>query len=477
MRGNVSRLAGPIFILCLLASLCSVAATAAGRNADAARVLAIHMSPQGNATRFAMDLSGAVPFHVAVKANPDRVELDFPALAWGTDVPASGTGSGFVTVYRRATSPEGGTRVVLETTGPVRVATAGSGLAAPGQKTSFELQIVSEDGSPPPASVPAPLTAARPPVAASIGRLQAPARPAQVASSLPIPRPLAAAPANGIVPTSLLPSPRPNRTAPPAFVQPASLVAASVPLPVPLAPPFPRKSAGAHHIIAIDPGHGGIDPGTSSADGVFEKQITLEEGLVLKSALEASGRYTVIMTRSEDRFIPLQDRVRIAREAKAELFISLHCDAMEGRDARGATVYTLSQNASDAVSARIAANENNADALGGVDLSAQADGVADILIDLSMRSSMNESNRFAEILVHQFGDGQIRLQENIPHRSAGFAVLKAPDMPSVLIEMGYLSSPADAELLTNPAHQKVLAATITEGVDRFFHWSETGHKS
>ena len=437
-----------------------------------------------------MDLSGAVPFRVTVKANPDRVELDFPVLAWGGSVPASGTGTGFVTVYRRATSAEGGTRLVLETTGPVRVASAGSGLAAPGQKTTFDLQIVSADGSAAPAAMapaimaPAPMAAAMHPDPAPVPVRVTPGMAlARAPKFLTVPVSMAAAPTSLLRPTGAAPArSAPASTATPAMAavaQPVSLAAAiaAPAAPTRVVPQLAPTKTAAHHIIAIDPGHGGIDPGTSSADGVFEKRITLEEGLALKSALEATGRYSVVMTRAEDRFVPLQDRVRIAREAKAELFVSLHCDAMEGRDAHGATVYTLSQTASDAVSARIAASENNADALGGVNLAAQADGVADILIDLSMRSSMNESNRFAEILVHQFGDGQIRLQENIPHRSAGFAVLKAPDMPSVLIEMGYLSDPGDAQLLTNPAHQKILAGTITEGIDRFFHWSETGHKS
>ena len=201
---------------------------------------------------------------------------------------------------------------------------------------------------------------------------------------------------------------------------------------------------------------------------MYEKTITLESGLALKRALEATGRYDVVMTRTDDTFIPLGDRVKIARAGGAELFISLHCDAMEGREAHGATVYTLSQNASDAVSERLAAAENKSAAIGGSNLAAEDSSTASLLIDLSLHESVNESNRFAELITGEFQADGIRLQDQLPHRSAGFAVLKAADMPSVLIEMGYLSDPDDAALLADPAHQRTIAGAITAGVDRYF---------
>ena len=229
------------------------------------------------------------------------------------------------------------------------------------------------------------------------------------------------------------------------------------------------------HLIAIDPGHGGVDPGTQGTDGAYEKDITLATGLALKQALEATGRYKVVMTREDDTFIPLQNRVAIARTAGAELFISLHCDAKEG-EGHGATVYTLSQNASDAVSARLAASENSADAVGGLKLADEGD-VAGILVNLSMRDSMNQSNRFAGLVVEKLAQHNIRLQEIEPHRAAGFAVLKAPDMPSVLIEMGYLSDETDNKLLENPKHQALFAGAVIDGIDRYFRVGEKGQRS
>ena len=388
-------------------------------------------------TRFLITLSSPVPFKVGAKSDPDRVELDFPVLAWGPSVSPSGIGSGLISVYRQATSPDGGTRIVLETSSPVRVTSAGTGLAAPGHPTEFELTLASADGSPPPS---APQIASLTMPAPSKLTVGASARmPAQTAV-----KPLQPAAMAAPVPVALLSLPEPAKSAP------------------------NRKPPTAKHIVAIDPGHGGIDPGTASPDGVFEKHVTLQSGLALKAALEATGRYTVLMTRSEDRFVPLPDRVKIARNGGAELFISLHCDAMEGREAHGATVYSLSETASDAVSDRLAQQENRAAAIGGVDLARQDDTTASMLIDLSMRQSLNGSNRFAELLVGEFAADRIRLQELKPHRAAGFAVLKAADMPSVLIEMGYLSDPEDAEQLSNPKHQKAIAAAITAGVDKYF---------
>jgi N-acetylmuramoyl-L-alanine amidase len=391
---------------------------------------AIKIDEGKTATHFIVELSQAAPFRIGVKPDPDRIEIDFPKLAWKPGLSHSGGGGGFVTVYREAAGSEGGTRLVLETTTGVKIASAGSGLAAPGQPVKFDIEIVSEDGSPPP-----PPVIAKPTVAAAVAAKPAP-------PTLPVPA-----------------KPTAPQAMPVALTQPASAAAPAQ---------KPGKRIEAIHTIAIDPGHGGIDPGTASNEGVFEKDIVLQVGLALKAALEATGRYKVVMTRDGDRFIKLQDRVALARDAHADLFVSLHCDAKEG-EGHGATVYTLSENASDAVSARIAAAENKADALGGVDLTAQNGDVANILIDLSMRDSMNQSNRFANILVNSLGSKNIRLQEIDPHRSAGFAVLKAPDMPSVLIEMGYLSDDTDARLLQDPRHQKQIAEAITGGIDQYFH--------
>ncbi len=397
-------------------------------SASQPKLTSIAVQVAENATRFVIGLSSSTPFRVAARSDPDRVEIDFPALAWSPAVAASGTGAGLITVYRQATLPEGGTRIVLETTGPVKIAGAGTGLAAPLQPTEFMLTLTSADGSP----------------------VDVPQTPKLVAFAPPVPQ-------AKIAPARVVPPPLPEAL-------PDTLADMHEALDVRPS----RKPVHVRHVVAIDPGHGGIDPGTASADGVWEKTLTLQSGLALKAALEATGRYTVVMTRDEDRFVQLQDRVKLARAAGAELFVSLHCDAMEGRDAHGATIYTLSQNASDAVSDRLAEQENKSAAIGGVDLAKQDNGTAATLIDLSMRDSLNQSNRFAELLVTSFAERRIGLQELKPHRSAGFAVLKAADMPSVLIEMGYLSDLRDAEQLGNPRHQHEVAEAITAGVDKYF---------
>ena len=421
------------------------------------RLVAVHVHPERSSTALEIDLTHSVPFRIATHANPDSIEIDLPGVEWPASVPGSGTGGGYVAVYRRAPLPEGGVRLVVETTTSVKVSEAGMGLAAPGQPAAFTLELRSEDGSSPPMDAP---FATRGP--ASIADLvePPPVRPAPEQQ-----------PARHVAPAT---------TSVPAAA-PASIIPAAIAAPTPVAALIARHIDSPHaatrRVIAIDPGHGGLDPGTASAEGVFEKAITLETGLSLKSALESTGRYAVVMTRGSDIFIPLQDRVKIARAAGAELFISLHCDAMESREAHGATVYTLSQNASDAVSERLAAQENRSAAIGGMNLAREDEGTANLLIDLSMRDSMNQSNRFAELLVGEFGEHRIRLQELKPHRSAGFAVLKAADMPSVLIEMGYLSDSGDAALLANPGHQKAISSAIVAGVDRYFRVPESARRS
>ena len=416
--------------------------------AQAARLEGIAISVHGNQTHVAISLGSSAPYRIAARANPDRVELDFSALDWNSAIPASGIGNGFVSVYRRVDLAGGGARIVLETTAPVTVSTIGHGLALPHQPVTLEFDLASTDGSMPPTlAPPEPVRFERPP----------PPRPMPPAEAVSTDDLLAA----------MAPPPaKPSHLAAPAvprLVEPVSLHVPEVMLPKALKPQFHGR-----HVIAIDPGHGGQDPGTASAEGVYEKQITLETGLALRRALEATGRYEVVMTRADDTFIPLAERPQIARKVGAELFISLHCDAMEGREAHGATVYTLSQNASDAVSERLAAAENKSAAIGGANLAAEDSSTASLLIDLSLHQSVNESNRFAELVTGEFQAEGIRLQDQLPHRSAGFAVLKAADMPSVLIEMGYLSDPDDAELLADPAHQRKVAGAITAGVDRYF---------
>lgn len=218
--------------------------------------------------------------------------------------------------------------------------------------------------------------------------------------------------------------------------------------------------------VVIDPGHGGNDPGTIGARGSHEKGVTLTVARELRRQLLASQRYDVTLTRERDEFVSLADRVQRARAVRGELFLSLHADAIHRPDVRGASVYTLSEKASDARAAALAAKENRADAIAGLDLSHQKPDIAAILIDLVQRETKNRSATFANILLPELGR-DVRLLDR-SHRFAGFAVLKAPDIPSVLVEMGYLSNREDERLLNAPAHQVRLAATLVRAIGRFF---------
>jgi N-acetylmuramoyl-L-alanine amidase len=223
----------------------------------------------------------------------------------------------------------------------------------------------------------------------------------------------------------------------------------------------------ARPVIMIDPGHGGIDPGAAGSGGVFEKDLVLAFGQMLKKRLEADGRYRVLMTRDHDVFISLGDRVRAARGSKADLFISIHADSISGgQEVRGLTVYTGADRASDADSARLADRENKADAAAGVESGDMADEVSDILQELTLRETRSFSHGFASRLVGEF-DSVARLNKN-PHRQARFQVLRAHDVPSVLVELGYLSSKQDLDLLMSDEWRTKMVAAMGVAVDRFF---------
>lgn len=220
-------------------------------------------------------------------------------------------------------------------------------------------------------------------------------------------------------------------------------------------------------LIIIDPGHGGIDPGAIAQNGLREKDIVLSLAKALREELEESGHYRVLMTREKDIFIKLADRVKFAREAGGDLFISLHADSVGNSEVRGASIYTLSENASDAQTEKLAARENKADLIAGIDLSVEDQDVANILVDLAMRDTMNQSKFLAGKLVKTMPSNGVRLLER-PHRSAGFAVLKAPDMPSILVEAGFMSNNKDAQKLNTIEHRAQVARALRRGIDAYF---------
>ncbi len=218
-------------------------------------------------------------------------------------------------------------------------------------------------------------------------------------------------------------------------------------------------------VVVIDPGHGGIDPGAVTGQ-TAEKAIVLAFALKLRDQL--GERYRVVMTRDDDRFVALSDRVKLARQNGAALFISIHADSLsQAQDVRGATIYTGSERATDLESARLAARENEVDALAGVETPRDdREDIADILMDLAKRETRHFSATLAGTLVKELG-GAVKLHR-IPQRSAGFRVLSAPDVPSVLVELGYVSSARDVELLTSESWRTEAAGAVKRAIDRFF---------
>lgn len=238
-------------------------------------------------------------------------------------------------------------------------------------------------------------------------------------------------------------------------------------MPLGLAPFGDPKSGSPKPAIVIDPGHGGVDNGAISASGVVEKQLVFAFAQKLKAELEATAKYRVLMTRDSDTFVSLPERVRMARLGRAALFLSIHADILSrSPSVRGATVYTGSELATDKESAHLADKENRADSVAGVDSRDEPEEVAGILMDLTKRETRAFSGEFARELVADLS-GVIKLNKN-PHRSAGFRVLKAPDVPSVLIELGYLSSLKDADLMNSDAWRERTAGALAAAVDRYF---------
>lgn len=229
-----------------------------------------------------------------------------------------------------------------------------------------------------------------------------------------------------------------------------------------------RLAANPHRspLVVIDPGHGGIDPGCIGYSGTYEKDITISTAHEIGQLLSAHGHYRVFMTRTTDEFVALHDRVTRGRAAGGDLFLSVHADAIPDERVRGASVFTLSEKASDAAAAAVAERENAADVVAGIDLGRQSPDVSSILFDLARRETNNRSIGLARELVSTLSS-EVRMLENC-HRSAGFAVLKAPDIPSALVEMGCLSNREEDKLLRTAAYRTKVAKGIAQSVDAYF---------
>jgi N-acetylmuramoyl-L-alanine amidase len=228
------------------------------------------------------------------------------------------------------------------------------------------------------------------------------------------------------------------------------------------------QATAARPVVILDPGHGGIDPGTASADGVTEKEVVLAFAKTLRQKLEAKGDYQVYLTREGDTFLALRERVDFAQSKGANLFVSIHADSFpkHANEASGATVYTLSERASDDEAKELAAKENFSDAIAGVELPTDRDEVvANILIDLAQRETQNRSIVFARSVVGEMSAAELHRKSL---KSAGFRVLKSPDVPSVLLELGFLSNPDDEKRLTSETWRAAMAEKVGAAIDAYF---------
>ncbi|MQP65589.1 AMIN domain-containing protein [Niveispirillum sp. SYP-B3756] len=404
------------------------------------QILDARLGVHPDKTRFVLELTQAIPFRVQTQSSPYSVVIDLADVAWGG---AMLPGRGLVLAVASDNMAPGRVRLVLPTTGPVRVVLAEIIPPRDGRPPRFILDLAPASGTP---HAGAPQT---------IGTLPPPLAPQEPVS----PPPELAASVTG---------PQPSANGPQSAGRPgAGLVVAAASLGRAPLPPRPKPPAKVElPLIVIDPGHGGQDPGAIAGNGTYEKDITLAMARELRRQLLASKRYRVVLTRDKDIFIPLRDRAAVARDQGASLFISLHADSIDRKQVRGLSIYTLSEKASDREAETLAQRENRADALGGLDLSSQPEQVANILINLSQREKMNQSRRFAALVLTSL-DKAIAVLPS-PLRSAGFGVLTAPDVPSVLVEMGYLSHTKDAKLLTNAAHRRRMAASLVRAVDGYF---------
>jgi N-acetylmuramoyl-L-alanine amidase len=352
-------------------------------------------------TRFVVDLNRKIDLAAFTLADPYRVVVDLPQVNFKPPAKAGTQSRGLVKAFRYGLIMQGGSRIVLDTKGPVRIEKAFVLDAAEGQPARLVLDLAATDR------------------AAFMRNISLQTRPAHNTGAKPSEPPV-------------------------------------------------KADGDARPLIVVDPGHGGIDNGTKGSGGELEKDIVLAFAQALREKLESGGKYRVAMTRSDDSFIPLSERVRFARTRGAALFVSIHADALPRKEglAEGATVYTLSETASDAEAARLAEAENKADVIAGVDLTAEPNDVANILVDLAQRETKTFSMQFARTVVDELKSAA-RMHKH-PLKSAGFKVLTAPDVPSVLIELGYMSTKDDLKQLNSPAWRARTAQAVVKAVETFF---------
>ena len=383
-----------------------------GTNAQGSQpiVLSARIGEHADRTRLVIELSDPLNLRTFTLTNPDRVVVDMPEVQWRVGAPPRPSGYGSVKSYRYGVFRKGNSRMVIDLSRPVTVSDP---LVLP-PSNGFGYRVVID---------------------------LFPTQQGKFAANAGWPADLKAREADD--------------------EQLAALAAA---------PDTPHVSG--HKVVVIDPGHGGLDSGTNGVNGLMEKDLVLAEGLKLAAVLRGHG-YIVHMTRDSDVFIPLPERVAIARKLKADLMISLHADSNPDPGVSGLSIYTLNDGRSDREAAALARRENQSDIIAGVDLSHEDSPVAPILIDLAQRDTINRSSRFAETAL-----GQLHAVTDIlatsPHRAASLAVLVAPDVPAVLIELGYLSNESDAAQMNTGAWRERVAQAIAQAVDRNFSANSAG---
>jgi N-acetylmuramoyl-L-alanine amidase len=396
-------------------------------------------------TRFVADLDRPVSYSVYVIDNPYRVVVDLPDVRFNMPPETGDEGKGLIKTYRFGQLAPGKSRIVIDTVGPVLIEKSFVLNPENGQPARMIIDIIQTDQrtfsrikATEPSTRSVAATSEQPPPGTladllqreGVARIDEEAEKAEQAERT----------------ASLVPKPRPRPSQVPRAFEPDPITARPV--------------------IVLDPGHGGIDGGTVSRKGTLEKQVVLAFARELRKRLLATGRFEVHMTRNDDKFISLGKRVKFARAKKADLFIAVHADSLRQRRVRGATVYTLSEKASDADAAALAEKENNADFIGGVDLGEDSGEVAGILLDLALRETKNHSIYFARRVVKNLKS--VTPLNRRPMRSAGFRVLRAPDVPSVLLELGYLSNRHDEGNLVSSKWRRKATTAVTEAIEGFF---------
>ncbi|NQV83313.1 MAG: N-acetylmuramoyl-L-alanine amidase [Rhodospirillales bacterium] len=409
----------------------------------------IRVGAQKDVTRIVLEIDRQVAFSVFTLTNPNRIVVDLPEMGWRLPARPLPSATGVFRKLRYGLFKPGNSRLVLDVRTPAAITNAF--ILEPGSKSTGEAgyRLVLD------------LSA----TTHQAFKQDAGKTPLRVVAVQPSPKP-------ALQTTKMVfvkePTPAVKLTQPSAApLEPVKISAQAQASPFRLAPRKPEpQHRGKKNIIFLDAGHGGVDPGTIGPSGIYEKHITLSMAHELKRQLEQTGRFTVLMSRKRDVFVRLRERVRMARDQKVDLFISIHADTVRNRKIKGPAVYTLSEKSSDNEARELAEKENKADLIAGVDLTFETPEVTNILIDLAQRESMNQSAHFATSLIRELKKKTQVLRNT--HRFAGFAVLKAPDIPSVLLELGFLSNPADERALRSKSYRARLASAVSRAVASYF---------